>query len=398
MTKEELRQLSDQTFYDNNVGGITPPPHRVFNGAFIDSMPEQATDTTPGLVRGGTGPGQVFIQGDGTMTIPVASAVEPGVVKGGENDGDMYVNTDGTVGLNGWSNLPYYTYVVDSDEALEQFADNVPGNDYTSVLIKKGDWTLRKALLFPEETVVITGEYGSRIIVDIPIRQPFEPDYIDTFIIGPRRLRNYYIVYDYQGDLHNITIHIKNMPYLPLIGACRYIHNLHITNDETCGIAPEVFVLSCSKIVNPKIQLTGGMSFYLNHMGYYYSYSMLFYYVDTVEGACIDLDIGPENDTGGSDSRSISLIHANRIIRCVVNARIFGIGSVTGISGGKEVDANELTIVSSRGAIGYKDCYGMRLNSAQTATGYSLTKYKSCYASQYTAQAAGNTHAGGWNS
>jgi hypothetical protein len=38
MTKEELKQLSDQTFYDNNVGGIEASKHRNFNNKLIESI------------------------------------------------------------------------------------------------------------------------------------------------------------------------------------------------------------------------------------------------------------------------------------------------------------------------------------------------------------------------
>jgi hypothetical protein len=38
MTREELKQLSDNTFIDNNTGEIEPAEHRNFNNQLIDSL------------------------------------------------------------------------------------------------------------------------------------------------------------------------------------------------------------------------------------------------------------------------------------------------------------------------------------------------------------------------
>jgi hypothetical protein len=45
MTKDELKQLSDTTFPDNNSGQITPAGHRNFNNTLIDSV--QLDDEPP---------------------------------------------------------------------------------------------------------------------------------------------------------------------------------------------------------------------------------------------------------------------------------------------------------------------------------------------------------------
>lgn len=55
-----------------------------------------------------------------------------------------------------------FTYVVDSDEALEAWANNTSGNDYTSVLIKRGIHTSNKKInLTTTGTKVIVGEVDS---------------------------------------------------------------------------------------------------------------------------------------------------------------------------------------------------------------------------------------------
>jgi hypothetical protein len=38
LTKEELKTLSDETFYDNDLGEIDPSEHRAFNDDLIDSV------------------------------------------------------------------------------------------------------------------------------------------------------------------------------------------------------------------------------------------------------------------------------------------------------------------------------------------------------------------------
>ncbi len=50
MTKNELKALSNNTFYDNNSGEITPQKHRAFNDAMIDTM-VAPTDIPEGVVE-----------------------------------------------------------------------------------------------------------------------------------------------------------------------------------------------------------------------------------------------------------------------------------------------------------------------------------------------------------
>ena len=65
-----------------------------------------------------------------------------------------------------------FTYVVDSDQKLADWANNVAGNDYTSVLIKKGNHTItlpnrdKGINLDDTGTKVIVGETDSKIIID----------------------------------------------------------------------------------------------------------------------------------------------------------------------------------------------------------------------------------------
>ena len=68
-------------------------------------------------------------------------------------------------------NIQTYTYVVDSDQALIDWANNDKnkGQDYTSVLIKNGVWTCNKGVNLTEtRTEVIVGEAGSKLVFDTP--------------------------------------------------------------------------------------------------------------------------------------------------------------------------------------------------------------------------------------
>lgn len=73
----------------------------------------------------------------------------------------------GTVYISEKPRNPEYTYVVDSDAALTAWGNNTAGNDYTSVLIKKGTWTTNRAStinLSTTGTKVIVGEPGSKLV------------------------------------------------------------------------------------------------------------------------------------------------------------------------------------------------------------------------------------------
>ena len=61
-----------------------------------------------------------------------------------------------------------FTYVVDSDQSLSDWANNKAGNDYSCVLIKTGQWRTSKVLnLTNTGTKVVVGEVGSKLIFDI---------------------------------------------------------------------------------------------------------------------------------------------------------------------------------------------------------------------------------------
>ena len=73
----------------------------------------------------------------------------------------------GTGGGGANDNTYRYTYVVDSDAALTAWANNdkSSGQDYTSVLIRKGTWTSSKGVnLTAAGTKAVVGEAGSKLV------------------------------------------------------------------------------------------------------------------------------------------------------------------------------------------------------------------------------------------
>lgn len=101
MKREDLIQLSADTFFDNDEGLINPGDHRAFNEAMIDYI----------------------------------DASRPA------------------------------TFVVDSDETLNAWANATPGNDYTHVLIKPGTYTANATIDLEESvTLTVIGMAGSKIV------------------------------------------------------------------------------------------------------------------------------------------------------------------------------------------------------------------------------------------
>ena len=79
-------------------------------------------------------------------------------------------NADTVNGKHAKEFMSGYTYVVDSDQALLDWANNVGGNDYTHVLVKRGTWTMSQQVagvnLSQAGTKTVTGEPGSCINIE----------------------------------------------------------------------------------------------------------------------------------------------------------------------------------------------------------------------------------------
>lgn len=136
MKKDELKKLSNDTFFDNNTGGITAESHRAFNTALIESIPdpiEIATNSALGTVKGSVKPGGISIASDGSMSV------------------NAYV--------------AQATFVVASNEALAAWANNTAGNDYSIVAITRGTWQSDTGVnLTSTKTKVVIGLPGSELL------------------------------------------------------------------------------------------------------------------------------------------------------------------------------------------------------------------------------------------
>ena len=87
------------------------------------------------------------------------------IIRGATLNGEDVAEEDGKLvldGIGGGTAATNFTFVVDSDEALAAWANNTVGNDYTSVLIKPGEWTSNKNVnLTIAGTKVVVGMPGS---------------------------------------------------------------------------------------------------------------------------------------------------------------------------------------------------------------------------------------------
>ena len=82
------------------------------------------------------------------------------------------------------TNCEQFTFVVDSNEKLAAWANATGGNDYTSVLVKKGEWTSTTGVnLTTAGTKVVVGAPGSKLVFNNVEKglyyatAPTEPDY-----------------------------------------------------------------------------------------------------------------------------------------------------------------------------------------------------------------------------
>jgi hypothetical protein len=133
---------------------------RGYTGATGPTGPTGATGATgPTGATGATGP-QGF---PGTVVPDITGLSELDALSGGDL---LYVYDTSASALKKTTlaNLSYFTYIVDSDQKLADWANNVDGNDYTSVLIKPGTWSFSGGInLSPVGTKVVVGMPGSKL-------------------------------------------------------------------------------------------------------------------------------------------------------------------------------------------------------------------------------------------
>ena len=105
---------------DGNAGAMTGADKARLDGMEDGATANTAGDDTP-LMNGTASPGDAGEFSRSNHVHPVDTGRAPAIV-----------NT--------------FTYVIDSNDALEAWANNDPGNDYSRVLIKSGTWTITRNL------------------------------------------------------------------------------------------------------------------------------------------------------------------------------------------------------------------------------------------------------------
>lgn len=109
-----------------------------------------------------------FVEGAGSDLLNIVNLIPAEATEENKLADKAYVDSlvsSGSGSGGSAANSVNFTYVVDSDQALLDWAKNVDGNDYTSVLIRKGEWTTTTGVnLTITGTKVVVGEAGSKLV------------------------------------------------------------------------------------------------------------------------------------------------------------------------------------------------------------------------------------------
>lgn len=125
--------------------------------AYIQNKPTLATVATSGSYNDLTDTPTIPTVNDATITIQAnGTTVDSFTLNQSTN---KTINIPSGPTFTGYT----FTYIVDSNQKLSDWANNVSGNDYTSVLIKSGTWSItnKNINLDTTGTKVIVGESGS---------------------------------------------------------------------------------------------------------------------------------------------------------------------------------------------------------------------------------------------
>lgn len=214
-------------------------------------------------------------------------------------------------GGNSATNCEQFTFVVDSNEALAAWANATEGNDYTSVLIRKGEWTLNTFTQFDSRTYVginltrtktkvIVGESGSKLIFIA------ESNLIEFSYRG--------IMYE---EIPNETLYnIKNLDvefYFKNIGRfagfyrCINIFDstikIRCENNNNKGMMQGYAVWYCNKIYRCTVIVTDIIGEYVQEVFPFLLCDYIEYCTaKSIEFPCFSLCKNIKNSTGESDS------------------------------------------------------------------------------------------------
>lgn len=173
-----------------------------------------------------------------------------------------------------------FTYVVDSDEALLNWANNVEGNDYTSVLIKKGAWTSTVGVnLTATNTKVVVGEAGSTLRFN-DVEKALYYDAVPSTRPSQYHMFNVYVSHTITTNIDsygfynckNLT-NCTNVTNTSMLQSCGFYNCENLTNCFCYVTAnlkqPSYGFYNCNNLINCK---TGGGGTYSNGNYKYYGF------------------------------------------------------------------------------------------------------------------------------
>lgn len=165
-------KITIQTYEGSNVGDFTVNQKK----DKTITLPQQATvnNGTLTIQKNGTSVGTFTANQSGNTTANITVPTKTSEITNDSNfvSDANYVHTDNNftnadkAEIGKINNSLQFTYVVDSDQKLADWANNVAGNDYTSVLVRKNSngWNLpQNKKLMANGCLLLTGEAGAQI-------------------------------------------------------------------------------------------------------------------------------------------------------------------------------------------------------------------------------------------
>ena len=231
--------------------GYTPP---TTNTTYSD-MTGATTDAngTHGLVPAPTkGAANRYLRSDGTWSVPPDNNTTYSDMKGATSSAagthglvpapasgkqTSFLRGDGTWAIP--TDTKKFTYTVYNSDTLKDWIENKSGNDYTSVLIKKGthSYIIKDINNFisvsKQGTLYIEGEEGSRLYIDYN-NATVNSNYF--FIIGGNNKAEYSVSTNYMS-INNVDIYL-------------FINGLENSNEYYCGILKYANGISNCKFAN----------------------------------------------------------------------------------------------------------------------------------------------------
>ena len=351
-----------------------------------------------------------------------------------------------------------FTYVVDSDQALNNWAKNVAGNDYTHVLIKAGTWNLTADTinLTTTGTKTVTGEAGNLIKHDMNVDSsvttlqydsvPLTGDYYIQGVnvvtynrwtsVANGTPTNHHI-YVFRNCINLSNCSAKGWTNYPATGSnyfygfssCKQLSCCFTDIDKDTMTSKNSFFYgysTCEYLTNCRAYHSGSADHFVSYgfHGCTYISSCYLYISGSTQqtNGYYNCDyISSSYAYIGSSSTAYSFNLCEYITSCygytssqagtgvykcnyMSNCKVYSIGSsMTGYNDCQHLDNCVYTTSSTNGgATGFKNCFGVRYCHYEL-TGLSGSGSYAPYSASYASLTANDTYAcadganGGWN-